>query len=103
MIRLSVSTSVRTPARSSKRSPVKPSGIATSRTRKLPLLGSSPTTNGAYLAPRKFGPPERDMLGMEKYGGSPAGAPFSDATTDPMLGWKLTNAPHPTEIRGGAP
>ena len=43
------------------------------------------------------------MLGMEKYAGSPAGAPFSLATTDPRLGWKLTNAPQPTGMRGGAP
>jgi hypothetical protein len=43
------------------------------------------------------------MLGMEKYAGSPALGGFSYATTDPMLGWKLTNAPQPTGIRGGAP
>ena len=47
-------------------SPVKPAGKATSRTRKLLRLGSSATTNGAYFAPRKFGPPERDMRGIEK-------------------------------------
>ena len=34
---------------------------------------------------------------------SPAGAGRSCATTDPRLGWKLTNAPHPTGMRGGAP
>ena len=45
----------------------------------------------------------RDMLGMLKYAGRPAVGGFSCATTDPMLGWKLTNAPHPTGIRGGAP
>ena len=32
----------------------------------LACSGRPPTTNGAYLAPRKFGPPERDMLGIEK-------------------------------------
>src|SRR5688572_6700743 len=103
MNRFRLSTSFRTPARSSKRSPVKPSGRATSRTLKPLRFGSSPTTNGAYFAPRKFGPPDRDMVGMLKYAGSPAGAPFSHATTDPMLGWKLTNAPQPTGMRGGAP
>jgi hypothetical protein len=103
MKRLRLSTSLRTPARSSNRSPVSPSGSATSRTLKPWLFGSPPTTNGAYFAPRKFGPPERDIDGMEKYAGSPAGAPFSAAVTDPMLGWKLTNAPHPTGMRGGAP
>src|SRR5262245_3999384 len=103
MNRFRLSTSLRIPVRSSNRSPVSPSGNATSRTLKPALFGSPPTTNGAYFAPRKFGPPDRDMLGIEKYAGSPAGAPFSHATTEPMLGWKLTNAPQPTGIRGGAP
>ena len=63
----------------------------------------SGTTNGAYFAPRKFGPPERVMLGIEKYGGRPPVAPRSLAVTEPRLGWKLTNAPQPTGILGGAP
>ena len=50
------------------------------------LFGSSGTTNGAYFAPRKFGPPERDMLGIEKYGGSPPTAPRSCAATEPEAG-----------------
>ena len=40
---------------------------------------------------------------MEKYDGSPTGAGFSCDTTEPRLGWKLTNAPQPTGMRGGAP
>ena len=40
---------------------------------------------------------------MEKYAGIPAGAFSSWAATEPMLGWKLTNAPQPTGMRGGAP
>src|SRR5262249_58631521 len=96
-------TSFHTLDRSSNRSSVSPSGNATTRTLNPWRFGSSDTTNGAYFAPRKFGPPDRDMLGMLKYAGSPAGAPFSHATTDPMLGWKLTNAPQPTGMRGGAP
>src|SRR5687767_13219492 len=89
--------------RSPKRTPDNPAGRATSRTRKSELFGLSSTTNGAYRAPRKFGPPERDILGIEKYAGNPAGAPRSLAVTEPKLGWKLTNAPQPTGIRGGAP
>ena len=76
----------------------------TSRTRKPSRFGLSGTTNGAYFAPRKFGPPERDIAGIEKYAGRPwFDAPRSWATTEPRLGWKLTNAPQPTGIRGGAP
>ena len=79
MNRRSVSTSARRSVRFSNRSPVSPSGSTTSRTLKLGPFGSFGTTNGAYRAPRKFGPPDRDMLGMLKYGGSPAGAPLSEA------------------------
>jgi hypothetical protein len=39
-------------------------GSTTSRTLKPAVCGEPPTTNGACSAPRKFGPPERDMLGM---------------------------------------
>src|SRR5262249_45831310 len=73
------STSARTSRRSAKRSRVRPCGKATSRTRKPVWLGSSATTKGAYFEPRKFGPPERDMVGIEKYAGSPAGGPLPAA------------------------
>src|SRR5438270_7145404 len=97
------SSSARRSRRDANRSPLRPLGSATSRTRKFAWFGLSDTTNGAYLAPRKFGPPERDMLGIEKYGGNPPFDPRSDAVTEPRLGWKLTNAPQPTGIRVGAP
>ena len=48
------------------RAPSSPLGRATSLTLKDSWLGSFLTTKGACLAPRKFGPPERDLLPSEK-------------------------------------
>src|SRR4051794_16923717 len=104
VIRLRRSTRPRRSRRPSNRAWSTPSGGTTSRTRKPSRFGLSGTTKGAYFAPRKFGPPERDIDGIEKYEGRPwFDAPRSWATTDPRLGWKLTNAPQPTGILGGAP
>ena len=67
-------------------------------------IDAAGATHDVAFAPADPGLADRiDQAYEEKYAGSPAGAPFSDATTEPMLGWKLTNAPHPTGMRGGAP
>src|SRR5690349_12184899 len=97
------STAARTSRRPRKRPSASPPGSATSRTRNDELLGLSARTKGAYFAPRKFGPPERDICGIEKYAGRLLAVPRSWAVTEPRLGWKLTKAPQKTGIRVGDP